>query len=327
MCWTEPAVNDKKRREGVLIMRLRSLLLIVLAFVACQKNETTATDTTPTAPPTTSAAAKPPQISEGLQTPESVLYDPDQDVYFISNINGQPLAADDNGYISRVDPERLQGEMKWIDGSKPNVTLNAPKGMAIVGDTLYVTDISIIRKFNRKTGAPEGEIGIIGTTFLNDAASDGTSIYVSDTGMKAGKDGKFEPSGTDGIWKITSGTRPEKIASGADLKAPNGVVFTGGKLWVVSYGANELYQIDNGKKTNVTAMPKGGLDGLVALTDGSFLVSSWDGKAVYRGKPGGAFTPIVENVNAPADIGYDTKRNRLLIPHFMDNIITIHNVQ
>ncbi|MDQ6802800.1 MAG: hypothetical protein M3041_18510 [Acidobacteriota bacterium] len=310
-------------------MRLRSLLLIVLTLAACQKNETSTTDTsttTPTTPPATSSAAKPLQISEGLQTPESVLYDPDQDVYFISNINGQPLAADDNGYISRVDPERLQGEMKWIDGSKPEVTLNAPKGMAIVGDTLYVADISVVRKFNRKTGAPEGEVRIVGTTFLNDAASDGTSVYVSDSGLKAGADGKFASTGTDAIWKIT-GAKAEKVASGADLKAPNGVVATGGKLWVVSFGANELYQIDKGKKTDVMAMPKGSLDGLVQLADGSFLVSSWDGKAVYRGKPGGAFTAVVENVNAPADIGYDTKRNRLLIPHFMDNIVTIHNVQ
>jgi hypothetical protein len=98
-------------------------------------------------------------------------------------------------------------------------------------------------------------------------------------------------------------------------------------VWVVSFGANELYQIEKGKKTNVTTLPKGGLDGLVHLGDGSFLVSSWDGKAVYRGKPGGAFTAVVENVTAPADIGYDTKRHRLLIPHFMDNIVTIHNVQ
>ena len=173
-------------------MRLRSLLLIGLAVVACQKTETNTTDTsttTPTTPPKTASAPAPLQISEGLQTPESVLYDPDQDVYFISNINGNPLDADDNGYISRVDPERLQGEMKWIDGSKPDVTLNAPKGMAIAGDTLYVADISTVRKFNRKTGAPEGEVKIIGTTFLNDAASDGTSIYVSDSGL----DANFKP--------------------------------------------------------------------------------------------------------------------------------------
>src|SRR6266550_2364527 len=267
-------------------MRLCSLLIIVLPLVTCQKNETT---TTPATPPATSSAAAPSQIGDGLQTPESVLYDPDQDLYFISNINGQPLAADDNGYISRVNPETLQGDMKWIDGSKPDVTLNAPKGMAIVGDTLYVTDISTVRKFNRKTGAPEGEVAIPGSTFLNDAASDGKSVYVSDSGL----DGSFKPTGTDAIWKIT-GTKAEKIASGKDLKGPNGVDATGGKLWAVSFGANELYQVDKGKKTNVTTLPKGSLDGLVQLADGSFLVSSWDGKAVYHGKPGGAFTAIVE---------------------------------
>ena len=307
-------------------MRLRSLLLIVLALVACQKTETTNTTDTattmPTNPPTTSSAAAAPQITAGLQTPECVLYDADQDVYFISNINGKPLDADDNGYISRVNPETLQGEMKWIDGSKPDVTLNAPKGMAIVGDTLYVTDISTVRKFNRKTGAPQGEVRIIGTTFLNDATSDGNNVYVSDSGL----DANFKSTGTDAVWKIT-GDKATKIASGKDLKAPNGLAATGGKLWAVSYGANELYQIDNGKKTNVMALPKGSLDGLVQLNDGSFLVTSWDAKAVYRGKAGGAFTPIIENVNAPADIGYDTKRNRLLVPHFMDSVVSVHNVQ
>ncbi len=311
-------------------MRLCSLLLIVLALVACQKNETTTTDTqsatTATTAPTTSSASKPTQITSGLQTPESVLYDSDQDVYFISNINGQPLAVDDNGYISRVNPDTLQGDMKWIDGAKPDITLNAPKGMAIVGDTLYVADISVVRKFNRKTGKPEGEVAIPGSTFLNDAVSDGTAVYVSDSGLKAGAGGNLEPTGTDAIWKIT-GAKAEKIASGKDLKRPNGVEWTNGKLWVVSFGTNELYQLDKGKKTNVTTLPKGSLDGLVHLSDGSFLVSSWDGKAVYRGKPGGVFTAVVENVNAPADIGYDTKRSRLLIPHFMDSIVTVHQVK
>jgi sugar lactone lactonase YvrE len=309
--------------------RPRALLLIVLTLAACQKNETATTEAqaTPTPATTTTAAAlNVQQISQGLQTPDSVLYDSDQDVYFISNINGQPLDADGNGYISRVNPETLKGDMKWIDGAKPDITLNAPKGMAIVGDTLYVTDITVVRKFNRKTGAPEGEMPLPGSTFLNDAASDGKSVYICDNGLKVGASGNFEPSGTDAIWKIT-GTKTEKIARGKELKGPNGVETTGGNVWVVSFSANELYRLDKGKKADVTMLPKGSLDGLVHMNDGSFLVSSWDGKAVYRGKPHGKFTPIVENINAPADIGYDTKRGRLLIPHFMDSIITIHNVQ
>src|SRR5205085_4847872 len=127
------------------------------------------------------------------------------------------------------------------------------------------------------------------------------------------------------VWKIVN-DKPTKIAGGKDLNRPNGVEVVNGNVWVVSFGANELYQIDKGKKTNVAKLPKGSLDGLVHLADGSFLVSSWDGKAVYRGK-GNSFQAIVENVDSPADICYDAKRHRLLVPHFMENVVTIHDVQ
>jgi len=304
-------------------MLKRVLIIVAILVSSCQQNETQ-----PVAPvaPKQPVTKKADQITQDLQTPESVLYDADQDVYFISNINGNPTAVDDNGYISRVNAETLQGDMKWIDGAKPDVTLNAPKGMAILGDTLYVCDLTVVRKFDRKTGALKGEVVIPGATFMNDAASDGKSVYVSDSGLKAGAGGNFEPTGTDAVWQIT-GDKPKQIAKGKDLKAPNGVEVADGKVWVVTFGANELYQIDNGKKANVTTLPKGSLDGLVHLADGSFLVSSWDAKAVYRGKPGGAFAAVIENVNSPADIGYDTKRHRVLIPHFMDNIVTVHPLQ
>jgi sugar lactone lactonase YvrE len=314
-------------------MRTRVLILIAIAFIACQKQEPTPEPATTSAPPATTsstpaaAPAQVPQIATGLQTPESVLYDATQDIYFISNINGQPLAADNNGYISRVVPDTLQIDAKWIEAGKNGVTLNAPKGMAVANGTLYVSDLTVVRKFDAKTGAPKGEIAIPGSTFLNDVAADGSTIYVTDTGMKAGAGGNFEPTGTDAVWKIT-GDKPEKIASGKDLKAPNGVEVVNGKVWVVSFGANELYGLDKGKKYIVSTLPKGGLDGLIHMSDDSFLVSSWDGKAVYRGKPGGGgFTAVLENVNAPADIGYDTKRHMLLVPHFQDSIVTLHPIQ
>ncbi|PYQ35087.1 MAG: hypothetical protein DMF57_04225 [Acidobacteria bacterium] len=281
----------------------------------CQKSETTPVQTESTPTTSSTAAPQPITISQNLQTPESVLYDAQQDVYFISNINGQPLAVDNNGYISRVNPDTLQMDAKWIEGGKPGVTLNAPKGMAVAADILYVADITTVRKFDRKTGAPKGEIKIPGSSFLNDLASDGPSVYVSDSGLKAGAGGSFEPTGTDAVWKIV-GNKAQKIASGPDLKRPNGVNVVNGKVWVVTFGAD--------KKTNVATLPKGSLDGLVHLDDGSFVISSWDGKAIYRGPQSGPFTAVLENINAPADIGYDAKRQRLLVPHFMDSIVTIH---
>src|SRR5262245_10177215 len=60
----------------------------------------------------------------GFQTPESVLYDADNDVYLVSNINGKPLDADDNGFISKVSPDGKITELKWIDGAKDNVKLD-----------------------------------------------------------------------------------------------------------------------------------------------------------------------------------------------------------
>jgi hypothetical protein len=321
-----------------MLNRLIAGCLLVLSFaaVSCQKSETsTATDTTSTTATTatqatttqattTQAAAAPEPVSimEGLQTPESVLYDADQDVYFISNINGAPLAVDHNGYIARVNAETLKVEPKWIDGSKPDSTLNAPKGMAIVGDDLYVADINTVRKFDRKSGAPKGEIPLKGTTFLNDLVADGTTVYVSDSGL----DAAFKTTGTDAIWKI-SGNKGQKIASGPELKAPNGLEMMNGKLWVVTFAGKELYPLENGKKGTATMLPSGSLDGLVAMSDGSFLVSSWDAKAVFRGKPGGVFTTIIQNVDSPADIGYDAKRHRLLVPHFMESRVTIHPLQ
>ena len=307
-------------------MRSRSLLAISLALVligGCQKSETTPVQTESTPTTSSTAAPQPITISQNLQTPESVLYDAAGDRYLVSNVNGSPNGVDNNGYISRVNPDTLQMDAKWIEGGKPGVTLNAPKGMAVAADILYVADITTVRKFDRKTGAPKGEIKIPGSSFLNDLASDGPSVYVSDSGLKAGAGGSFEPTGTDAVWKIV-GNKAQKIASGPDLKRPNGVNVVNGKVWVVTFGADELYQLDNGKKTNVATLPKGSLDGLVHLDDGSFVISSWDGKAIYRGPQSGPFTAVLENINAPADIGYDAKRQRLLVPHFMDSIVTIH---
>lgn len=312
----------------------RNLLLIItlLAAAACRQETQTATGTdgteAPAAPPataaTTTTGAPETVLSEGFSTPESVLYDSAQDVYFVANINGSPLGKDDNGYISRVEAASLKVDAKWIDGARPEVELHAPKGMAIVGDELWVSDITVVRRFDRNSGAPKGSIAVPGATFLNDLASDGAAVYVSDTAMKMEGE-NFVPTGTDAVWEITGGA-PKKHASGAGLNRPNGLAIAGGKLWMVTFGGNEVI-VDPAKKEKVIQTPKGGLDGIVALPDGSFAVSSWDGKAIYRIAPDGTVSTAIENLNAPADLGYDTRRNRILVPLFMDNKVVIRDLQ
>src|SRR5205085_11405116 len=106
----------------------------------------------------------------GIKAPESVLYDVAGDQYLVSNINGQPLDKDGNGFISRLTPEGRVAELKWIAGGAKGVTLNAPKGMGIKGDTLFVADIDAVRMFNRETGAPTGPRTVPGAVFVNDIA-------------------------------------------------------------------------------------------------------------------------------------------------------------
>jgi sugar lactone lactonase YvrE len=261
-------------------------------------------------------------VKEGIATPESVLYDVESDVYLVSNINGSPVEADDNGFIAKVSPEGKVEELKWIDGAKANITLNAPKGMTIAAGILYVTDIDHIRKFDVKTGEPKGEIAVKGATFLNDITVGPEGVlYFTDSGLKAGANG-LDPTGTDAVYKLVK-DQAKVVVRGKNLNGPNGVIADESGVWVVTYRSNELYNVKTGKKADVKQLPKGGLDGIVKINDGRLLVSSWEANQVFGGTPAGEFTVVVPEAKSPADIGYDVKRNRVLIPLFMENAVQI----
>ncbi len=83
---------------------------------------------------------------------------------------------------------------------------------------------------------------------------------------------------------------------------------------------------DKGAKQDVTKLPTGGLDGIVAVGD-SLLVSSWQGSAVYRGKLGGTFEAVLSEQKSPADIGFDTKRSRILVPHFLEDTVEAYELK
>ena len=263
----------------------------------------------------------------GLQTPESVLYDAAADVYLVANINGNPTATDDNGFISRIAPSGRVLSLRWIDGRRGNVTLNAPKGMAIVGNTLYVADITAVRMFDRRTGRQRGSIAIAGSTFLNDVAAgrDG-AVYVTDSGLNP----DFSPNGTDAVYRIAKNSKVTAVARGASLKGPNGVtVLRDGRVFVVTFSqTGETYSLGmGGQPENVKRMPKGQLDGVIQTRSGALLISSWAASTVYRVDRQGNVTVAVANVPSPADIGYDSRRQRVLIPIFMQNRLVIAQVR
>jgi sugar lactone lactonase YvrE len=299
---------------------------LALALSGCpKKSETPAEPAKPAKPakpsePPAKPADKPTYVRTGLATPESVRYDPRRDLYLVANINGSPLGVDGNGYISQVAPDGTFKAGKWIEGGKQGVTLNAPKGMALHDQRLFVADITHVRIFDRESGAPRGAVRIPGATFVNDlAASEDGVIYVSDMGVTTG----FAPSGTDAIWQFKGDDAkpvPKVLIKGKQLGRPNGLAIDGDQLVVVTNGTGELYRVSKeGKRSAAFKAPRGGLDGVERLPDGDLLVSSWEAKMVYRVDRAGTFTAVVEGVESPADIGFDRKRSRILIPLFKDN--------
>lgn len=290
------------------------LLGLALLPAACRRAE----------PPRQTAALP----DTGLRNPESALWDSAGGVWLVSNVNGSPLARDDNGFISRMDAMGRPMLWRWIDGADTAVTLNAPKGMALKGDTLFVADIDVVRLFHRSTGRPIGERDVPGATFLNDLAvgPDGT-LYVTDSGLRLGAKGN-EPSGTDAVWRFNTRGVAEVVAKDTTLGEPNGVLAEQGGLIVVALGSGAVYRLDaRGRRTNLPKPPKGALDGVVRANDGSLLVSSWEGKAVYRLKGNGPWTTAVDSVESPADIGWNRQSGELAIPQMMKNRLVVRAVR
>ncbi len=305
-----------------------SALVVLLAAAPALAGDKATPPPPPPPPPPPSPTPAPVVRVTGFATPEGVLYDHASDRYLVSNINGKPLDRDNNGFIAVVSPEGAMVAAKWIAGGAGGVTLHAPKGMAIDQGVLYVADIDVLRTFDLKTGAPKGDIALTGASFANDVAADTTNhkIYVSDSGMAAGKDG-FDGTGSDGVWVVT-GTSAKVFFANKDLGRPNGLWVQGKDLYVNFFGSADVAKLDAKKgKLEVTTAPAGGGDGLYVAADGTVWTSSWAASAVFKGKLGGAFTPAVQNVAAPADFAVDTKRNRLVVPRFTDNALEIFEMK
>lgn len=259
----------------------------------------------------------------GFQIPESVLHDPIADIYLVTNINGGLLEANDRGFISRLSPDGTVSDLKWIDGEDEDVTLNTPRGMAIVDDDLYVADIDRVRVFHRETGEPVREIPVAGASFLNDlAADDSGTVYVSDTGL----DADLNPTGTDAVHMI-NGTTVTTLVASTELSLPNGLAVDDGIVYVVPFGSSTILSVNSeGEISEVATLPAAQLDGVIRFDNGTMFVSSWEGEAVYSVNSSGVVSVVAGDLPAPADIGYDQERRRLLTPLFYEDAIDIRSV-
>lgn len=299
-----------------------------LIALACASAGSIAAALHPPAPPTTAAAADVTPPGVVFDQPENLVYDAASDVYLVANIVGGPTAHDANGFISRVGPDGRVIARKWIDGTKADTRLDAPKGLAIHGDTLVVADVGAVRLFDRRTGASLGAWPVPSAdALLNDVsfAPDGT-LRVTDTGPNPPQ--RATSSDHDAIYRFDRTGRATTVAQDTSLDRPDGLVALADGVLYATFGANRVVRIpSSGKPSTMAVLPGAKVDGLRQLSDGSFVVTSWDAHTVFHLMPDGSLHALLSGVKSPAGVAIDTRRDQLAVTSMMDNrfyLVSLH---
>jgi sugar lactone lactonase YvrE len=291
---------------------------IVLAAVACEREKSTP-KAAAHGPIIDSTAPGRTATVSGFKTPESVRYDSAGDVFYVSNINGSPVAKDNNGFISRMKPDGTIDSLELIAGGRDGVTLNAPKGLALVGDTLWVADIDAVRAFNVHTGAVVATVDLTSfhAVFLNDVCVGGDgAIYVTDTGMKPSGDAMTHVAGADRIFRIDAAHHATIALASDSLHWPNGITWdaSGNRFIVVPY--DKVPQIlawrPGTPQPVIIGYGSGQYDGVELLADRRLVITSWADSTISI-RDGNVRTAIRE-LPSPADIGIDTRRMHVAVP-------------
>jgi sugar lactone lactonase YvrE len=243
-----------------------------------------------------------------MTTSESVIYDPANNLIYVSNINGQPWEQDGNGFISKLDLDGKIVERQWITG------LSAPKGLGIHNGHLFVNDNSDIVDIDIAAGKIVKRHTVGGTKQLNDItiAPDGT-VYAS----------------TSDDFRVVS-LKGDVVSTVLDsLEGPNGLLVDGDKFLMLLWNPKTLNMVDVAKGTHsVFAQGLDNPDGVEAVGDGGYFVSSWQGILHYVGTNGQVHKLLDTSADkvSSADIDYVPEKKLLIVPTFFDNRVMAYEV-
>jgi DNA-binding beta-propeller fold protein YncE len=255
-----------------------------------------------------------------LQSPYSFVHDPLENGYFISSVNGEAEAADNNGFITKLDPHGKLLNLKFIQGGKGEVTLHAPKGMAVVEHVLYVVDLDTLRGFDTTTGKPVLALAIrspatsqseLPQTSLTDVTFDGKGhLYCSD--QKANT-----------IYRVDLASQTFSVlVTDRALAGPSGLVVhpKSGQIIAVSWDKGKISEVS--PEGVVTELFSNGffssrfqnLRGVDFDRWGNMYVSDFTTGKVWRMSWDKRFQVIAEFLPSPGDLSIDRANNLILVP-------------
>jgi hypothetical protein len=254
----------------------------------------------------------------GLETPNSFIGDPSGKEYFISNINGEPEVRDNNGFITKLNAEGKITNLKFIQGGVADVSLHAPKGLALVGSVLYVADLDQVKGFDKATGKL-----LITVSFSPPSRSQVslTDIAASQTGLLYVSD-----QTANSIYRITPSDnhRVDLLIHDERLAGPAGLAVhpKTDHLIAVSWDKGKILEIT--PEGQLTELEANGfftsrfqnLSGVDFDQWGNMYVSDLTKGKIWRMTRDHRFQVIAEYLPAPADISIDRANNLILVPYY-----------
>lgn len=252
---------------------------------------------------TPAALAEAPWNVGGFDMPESAIFDSTRNRVILSNIAGHPGEADGNGFLTLLSETGQILDLDWVDG------LDAPKGMAFVGQNLLVADLNTLHVIDAETGSIRRSIMVEGAGFLNDVTSDGQIAYISDLM-------------TDSIWRYADG-RVTLWMQHDQLSHPNGLLLDGPRLLVGTWGeglkedfstevAGSLLSVDLETRAISVVVPEiGNIDGITRVGD-EILLNDWVTGEVFTVNGAGEVDLAINLSPGVADIS--SHGNTLFLP-------------
>jgi hypothetical protein len=241
-----------------------------------------------------------------VATPESVLADAGRGILYVSLINGSPWEKDGRGGIAKLKTDGTGYDSTWVTG------LNAPKGMGLLKNKLYVADISEVVVIDADRARVEKRIAIDSASGLNDVTvSDKGVVYVSDS--KTGK-----------VWRLDNDVPALYLEN---MKGVNGLMAVKDELMVAS-GKSFVRAGADKKITGIAELAQAG-DGVEPIGNGDYLVSSWGGY-IYYVSADGQIQTLLETApqkRNTADIGYDAKQRIVYVPTFFSKTVAAYKLK
>lgn len=251
-----------------------------------------------------------------LKVPESVLYDQQNKVLYVSNIDGEPWGKDGKGFISKLSLDGKVIAKEWVKG------LNAPKGMGLYKNKLYVADLSEIVVIDIVKGVIESRLKINGANGLND-------ITIAPNSMLSVSDSKNKMVYT---FPATFFKKISWILDSTDLKGPNGLLAYNNLLYVLDAGSLYTYKYDKKTGKQFVEIVNGmetSTDGIENVGGNEFIVSSWSGVVYYINADGSKQVLLdgrAQKINS-ADIGFNHAERIVYIPTFWKNTVAAYKLQ